>query len=425
MKIEIVKIEDLKFADYNPRQIDKSQADKLKQSIREFGFVEPVVVNKHPDRLNIIVGGHQRTMAAKEEGLIEVPCHFVELDENKEKLLNLALNRIHGEWDEEKLSDIIVKLNKEDVNIGLSGFENIEINNLMDFGTLKSKKIEDDFDADAEVENIKTPDSKVGEIYELGDHRLMCGDSTKSEDVEKLMNGELANIVYCDPPYNIGLDYFKGIGTKGKYSDSNLVDDNKDIKSYYDFINKTIKNAKIFSKENTHFFYWCDEKYIWVIQNSFTENGIRNLRVCLWIKNNINPTPQVAFNKCYEPCVYGVKGSAEFSNKFNNLNEILNLEVESKSIIDRVLEVINLWVKKRDNTSDYIHPTQKPVSLHNRPIMRCSNRGDNVLDLFGGSGSTLMACENLGRKAFLMELDPKYCDAIRKRWKLYNNKDNK
>ncbi len=225
-------------------------------------------------------------------------------------------------------------------------------------------------------------------------------------------------MVYCDPPYNIGLSYSGGIGTKNKYQ-GNYEDDKKD-KDYRTFIDKTMKNSIKFSGKAVHIFYWCDEKYIWMMQNLLSENGAENKRVCMWIKNNQNPTPQVAFNKACEPCVYGTIGRPYLNPNYRALNEILNKEVSTgNQLIDDILDLINIWMVKRDNAVDYDHPTQKPVVLHQKAIKRCTRPGEIVIDLFGGSGSTLIACEQLKRKSCLMEISPIFAQVIINRYEAY------
>jgi DNA modification methylase len=232
------------------------------------------------------------------------------------------------------------------------------------------------------------------------------------------MDGEKAHMIYSDPPYNIGLDYNKGVEGKsnygGKYSGAK---DSMKEENYAEFIDKTLFGALKHTKKDAHIFYWCDEAYIWVMQQMYIEHKIKNQRVCLWIKNNAFPKPQVAFNKCYEPCVYGVRGKPYLNKDVTKLNEILNKEVESgNQIHDQIQSYFTLWIEKKDDTSAYLHPTQKPISLHEKPLKRCTGQGHIVLDLFGGSGSTLMACQQLGRKARLMELDPVFATVILDRW---------
>jgi len=237
-----------------------------------------------------------------------------------------------------------------------------------------------------------------------------------------------ADVIYSDPPYNIGLDYNKGTeGSKELYGGGYTgKKDSKKVADYASFIDGTIKNALAHAKPNCHVFYWCDEAYIWLLQTLFGDNKIKTNRVCLWIKNNSFPKPQVAFNKVYEPCIYGTIGQPFLNKSYNGLNEIMNKEVSiGNQGIDDIIEMLNIWLVKRDTTQNYEHPTQKPVTLAEKPLKRCSAPGHIVLDLFGGSGSTLLACEQIGRQARLMEQDPVFCDVIVKRWEEFTNKKAK
>jgi len=243
-----------------------------------------------------------------------------------------------------------------------------------------------------------------------------------------------AQCIYNDPPYNIGLDYSKGANTGPNHKEKKIFQDNeplykKDNKSdneYYEFMQQTVKNALSVADKNVHVYYWCDERFIWLFQNLFQHNGIQNKRVCMWIKNNFSLTPQIAFNKVYEPCVYGVIGRPYLNPNIKNLNEILNKEILSgNQVHDEINDMFNIWLVKRDNAQDYEHPTQKPITLHEKPIKRTSKVNDNILDLFGGSGSTLMSAEQLSRNAFLMEMDPIFCQVCLNRWEKMTGKTAK
>ncbi|OGC86648.1 hypothetical protein A2949_00105 [Candidatus Adlerbacteria bacterium RIFCSPLOWO2_01_FULL_54_21b] len=408
MKIENVPITDLKPSAYNPRKWDDKVLADMRESITRFGIVDPILANSTPERKGVVIGGHLRLKVATTLGFTEVPVVYLDIpDLEKEKELNLRLNKNLGTWDEEllKLFDTGMLL---DV-----GFTPDDLNNFFDDVLTVT---DDDFDVRKELENITTPETKPGDIYQLGDHRLMCGDSLNSEHVAKLMDGAKASMVYCDPPYNIGLDYRKGIGTNGKYTPDKYVHDSKKDGEYEKFIETSLKNALEGALPDVHVFYWCDERYVWLLQQLYTKLGVQNRRLCLWVKNNFDPTPQVAFNKVIETCVYGTRGSPALNPNHKNLSEILNQDVQSIGSYDDLMSIVQLWLVKRDNTQDYEHPTQKPITLGEKPIKRCSSPGDIILDLFGGSGSTLIAAEQLKRKAYLMEVDPTFCDVIVRRW---------
>ena len=409
------KVEDLKEAEYNPRKMSEQEERDLEESIDEFGTVIPIVVNIGK-RSNVLIGGHQRTKLYKKKGLkeVEVMVPSRELTKEEEKKLNLRLNKNTGSWDFEKLKNVDLTMLLE------VGFGDDELQVLFDDVDV----IDDNFSIPRAVQEIKTPKAKPGDVFQLGDHRVMCGDSTSIEDVKKLMGEEMADVVYCDPPYNIGLDYNKGVQNR-KSTYGGAYDGRKDNKKdadYAEFVATTIDNALEVSKPNTHVFYWCDEKYIWLLQTLFIEKKIKNERVCMWIKNNSFPRPQSAFNKVYEPCVYGTRGKPYLNKNMNRLNEILNKEVTTgNQLHEEVFETLNLWLDKRDPSTEYEHPTQKPVTPAEKPLKRCSAPGQVVLDMFGGSGSTLIACEQIKRKAHLMELDPIFVDVIVKRWEEFTN----
>lgn len=408
MKIEYIKINDLKPAPYNPRKWDEKVLSDIKESIKRFGLCDPLIVNGAAERKNILIGGHLRLKVAKSLGFTEIPVVYLNIPEiEREQELNLRLNKNLGDWDEE-----LLKAFNTDFLLDV-GFTPDDLNNFFDDVLEVS---DDGFNVQEELAKITEPQTKSGDLYQLGDHRLLCGDSLDPKSVERLMGGEKAHMIYCDPPYNIGLDYRKGINTKGKYTPDKLVNDRKKTDEYRKFLEGTMKNALTVSRPDAHVFYWCDEKYIWLIQELYEKNGITNRRICFWIKDTFDPTPQVAFNKVIEPCVYGTKGRPAVNLVIKNLSEILNKEVNSIGAYDDLMSIVQLWLVRRDHSADYEHPTQKPITLNEKPIKRCSAPGEIILDLFGGSGSTLIAAEQLKRKTFLMEIDPTFCDLIIRRY---------
>jgi len=401
MKIESINITKLSPSEYNPRRMTEEQEMHLTESIIRFGLVDPIIVNSYKGRENIIIGGHQRFKIAQKLGYKEVPVIYLELNKEKEKELNLRLNRNTGEWDFEILKDF-------DINLLLGiGFDNNDLSSIWN-DVLQIDN--DDFDEEKELEIAKETTIKTGELYELGSHRLLCTDATKPDNVKILIGEEKASMIYCDPPYNISLDYNKGIGGKARYGGN--TNDHKTDAEYEDFLKKTIMNAIEVSAKDLHIFYYCDQRYIGLLQQLYHSLGIKNQRVCLWIKNGFNATPQVAFNKCYEPCVYGIKGKPYLS-PINNLDEIQNKEIGTGNrAIDDIMDIIDIWLAKRLPGQDYEHATSKPPTLHEKAIRRCTKINDIVLDMFGGSGSTLIACEQLKRRAYLIEYEPIFCQLI-------------
>lgn len=415
-KIQIINvpINDLNPAPYNPRIWSDKATENLTNSIKDYGLVDPILVNEAPSRKNIVIGGHFRLKIAKDLGFKEVPVIYLNIpDENKEKELNLRLNANQGDWDYSLLRDF-------DVDMLLDvGFDDTDLSNIWD-EVLETE--DDNFNVGKEIKEIKEATVKEGEIYQLGNHRLICGDSTDLEVIKKLVGKDKPDMIYSDPPYNINLNYSSGIGGKSNYSRSK-VNDNKSEEEYRNFIKATLENGLKVSKKDLHIFYWCDEKYIGSVQNLYRELGIENKRVCLWIKNNQNVTLQVAFNKVFEPCVYGTIGKPWINKKHTSFNEILNKEIGSGNrLIDDVMDLFNIWLVKRLPSNEYKHPTEKPPTLHEKALRRCTKPGDIVLDLFGGSGSALISCEQMNRKAYLCEIDPIFCTLIINRYEKLTGK---
>ncbi len=403
--------------DKNPRIMSEKQIEDLKNSLRKFNLVEIPVI----DSGNKVLVGHQRLMVLKllgrENEIIEVRVPNRKLSKQEYDRYLLTSNRVHGDWDWEKLAanfEIDILLD--------TGFDEMDLTNIFD-DALETE--DDNFDVEKELAKIKKPVTKTGEMFRLGQHYLICGDSTDPAVVTRLMNKRLVNMIYADPPFNIGLDYNKGMGTNGKYGGT--TNDKKSEPEYKQFLKQTLTNGLLVSEKDCHCFFYCDERYIGLLQSIYGELGLVNRRVCLWLKNNQSPTPQVAFNKVYEPCVYSTRGTPYLSPRILNFNEVLNKEIGSgNKLIDDVLDTFNIWLAKRLPGANYEHPTEKPPTLHEKALRRCTKPGDIVLDLFGGSGSTLIACEQLKRHSFLVEKEPIFCDLIIRRYEqLTKNKAKK
>lgn len=409
LKIEYVSVQTLIPAVYNPRKWDEMAIKNLSASIKGFDIVDPLIVNSAKGRENIVIGGHFRLEVAKRLGFKQVPVVFVSIpDIEKEKELNLRLNRNTGAWDFELLKEF-------DVTLLLDiGFDDSDLSHIWD----DALSIEDDnFDVDKAVEEVKTPITKIGDLIKLGNHFLICGDATNPDTVLRLVGNNKIDVLNYDPVYNINLDYDKGIGTNGKYG-GKQIKDNKTDEEYRHFLLTSLQNGLTVTNDDCHVFCWCDETYIGLIQSIYQELGVENKRVCLWVKNNQNATPQIAFNKAYEPCVYGIKGKPYLTPTLKNLNEVLNKGIGTGNRLpDDILDLFNIWLGKRIPNADYEHPTQKPPTVYEKSLRRCTKPGDSVLDVFGGSGTTLIACEQLKRRTFLCEIEPIFCDVIIKRFK--------
>jgi DNA modification methylase len=402
------RVNDLLPYEKNPRKITDSQMEGLKESLKKFNLAEIPAINLDGK----IVAGHQRIKAlqllgrGEEEIEIRVPNRKLTAAEFKEYLL--TSNRSGGSWDWEILASDF------DIDTLLaSGFDSADLTNIFD----DSLEVTDDnFDEEKELEKAKETDIKTGDLFSLGRHRLICESSLDSKAVERLMDGNLADMINTDPPYNIGLSYDKGVGNKAKYGGT--TDDNKSDAEYRAFLKTLIENALAVSKNDCHVFFWNDETHVYILQELYKELGIDSKRLCLWIKDNASPTPGVAFNKVTEYAVYGTRGKPYLSDKVKNLNEILNKETTTGNrLTDDILDLLNIWLVKRLPSQEYAHPTQKPPTLHEKALRRCSRPGDIVLDLTGGSGSILSACEQLKRTAYLVEMEPIFCQLIINRFK--------
>ena len=403
--------------DKNPRKLTEAEERNLRASLEKFNLMSIPVINTD-DR---IISGHQRIkilhLLGRGDEVIDVRIPNRPLTESEYKEAALRENQNTGSWDQELLKDMDMDLLLE------VGFGDDELQALFDDVDV----IDDQYDIEKALKETKVPRVKPGEIWELGDHRFLVGDSTLPDQVKKLMGNDLADIIYCDPPFNIGMDYSNGVSTSGKYEGSftGKKDSKKDVE-YGAFLDASIKTALTIAKPDCHLFYWCDERFIWLTQTLFRENDIDSKRVCLWIKNNFNMTPQVAWNKVYEPCVHGIRGKPYLNSNMKNLNEILNQEVGSgNQVHEEIFDMINIWLEKRDNAQDYAHPTQKPVSLNEKPLKRCSAPGHIVFSGFAGSGSDLIACEQLNRKWRGVEQDLIFATVIIDRWEAFTNKKAK
>ena len=405
-RAEKISVNKLKVWIKNPRKITKEALEKLKQRIISRGFHDVIKV----DTDYTILSGNQRKKALIELGITEVIALIPDrpLTEEERNKVALESNTNDGDWDFDLLKDF----NLDDLlDIG---FDADELNSAW----ADHLDVEDDeFNEGEEIKEITTPITKLGDLIELGTHRLLCGDSTDPEVLRKLLGNEKVSAIYNDPIYNLhgGVSYDKGVGGKANYGGE--VNDSRTDEEYRTLIKRSMETALSVAKDDVHVFYWCDQSYLWLMQTLYRELGIENKRVCIWVKNGHNPTPGVAFNKCYEPCVYGVRGKPYISKAFQSFNELMNDDIgNGNALISDTLDHIDVWAVKRLPGNEYEHATSKPPKLHEKAIRRCTKPGDIILDSFGGSGSTLIAAEQLKRRAFLVELEPTFCDLIIRRF---------
>lgn len=378
MKIIDKPLSDLKPYEKNPRLNDKA-VPYVAESIKEFGFKVPIIVDKN----NVIVAGHTRYKAAQQLGLETVPCIIADdLTPKQIKAFRLADNKTaeKAEWETEFLSDELKEL--LDVDMGAFGFEDV-----LDDLEEELEAQEDDY----EMELPEDPRAKTGQIWQLGKHRLMCGDSTKKTDVLQLVGGCKMDILITDPPYNVSYE--------GKTKDNlKIQNDNLNSEDFKTFLRDAFKNADDVMREGAAFYIWYASIEAINFESACNDVGWKIRQNLIWEKNTFVLGRQ-DYQWNHEPCLYGWKDGAAHT-----------------------------WMSDRKQTTilkfnrpvrNNIHPTMKPIPLFDYLIKNSTRTGDKVLDLFGGSGTTIMACEQNGRTAYVMEYDPKYADAIIDRWQTY------
>ena len=382
MLIEKMKTENLLPADYNPRKDLKpgdEEYEKLKRSIEQFGYVEPVIWNRTTGR---VVGGHQRLKVLIDMGVNEVDCVVVEMDENKEKALNVALNKISGEWDKDKLALLISDLQAENFDVSLTGFDAAEIDDLFK-DTIQDKIKDDDFDVDAELQNPTI--TKPGDVWQLGRHRLVCGDSTLDETYDMLLGDEKVNLVITDPPYNVNYE-----GSAGKIKNDNMEDD-----KFYNFLFDAFTNTEKYMADDASIYVFHADTEGLNFRKAFKDAGFYLSGTCIWKKQSL-VLGRSPYQWQHEPILFGWKKKGKH-----------------QWYTGRKESTIWEFDKPKKNGD---HPTMKPIPLLAYPIMNSSMSNCLVLDPFGGSGSTLIACEQTDRVARTIELDEKFCDVIIKRY---------
>jgi len=376
-----IPVKELKPAAYNPRKKLKpgdKEYEKIKNSIKEFGFADPLVVNSDMT----IIGGHQRLTVAMDLGYTEVPCAVVNIDKTREKALNIALNKITGEWDENMLADLLKDLEASDFNTALTGFEPPEMEQL--FNKVCDKDVtEDSFDVDEELK--KPTMSKLGDMWFLGKHKVFCGDSTNEENYVALMDGQKANLVLTDPPYNVDVEE-----TAGKILNDNMADED-----FYKFLLAAYQAMYANLADDGSIYVWHADTEGLNFRKAFKDAGFYLSGCCIWKKNSL-VLGRSPYQWIHEPCLYGWKQKGTH-----------------KWYSDRKQTTVWEYNKPRSSAD---HPTMKPVVLMSYPIRNSSATNGIVLDPFLGSGSTLIACCETDRICRGIELDPKFVDVIVKRY---------
>jgi DNA modification methylase len=391
MQIKEVAVDKLIPYAKNSRTHSPEQVGQIAASIKEFGFRNPILV----DGVGIIAG-HGRLMAAQKLGLDKVPTiDCSDMTESQKKAYIIADNKLalNAGWDMDFLKLELQELEDADFDLSLTGFDDKELDALLNVieGT------DGLTDEDAVPEVPEEPKTKLGDIYILGNHRLMCGDSTSIDSVEKLMNGKLADLLHTDPPYNV--DYDNSTRPKAGKALGKIKNDTMSSNDFYQFINDMGVCAYSVLKDGSSAYIWHADRETINFKQGMLDSGFTFAQTIIWKKPML--LSRTRYQWAHEPCLFMVKGSPYFTD-------------------DRTKTTV--WDFGGYDKSKNVHPTQKPVFIPEEAINNSSKQGSNVLDLFGGSGSTLIACEKLSRNAYVMELDPKYCDVIVKRWEDFTGK---
>ena len=381
MEIKELPLKDLKPAVYNPRKKLKKgdkEYEKIKQSLLKFGYVDPIIVNEDLT----VIGGHQRLTVLKDLDYETAKCVIVDLPKEDEKALNIALNKITGQWDEALLADLLLDLQESDFNLDLTGFEPPEIDDIL--SNVHDKELsEDEFDVE---EELKKPTlSRHGDIWQLGKHRVICGDSTKAETYKQLLDDRKANLVVTDPPYNVDVEE-----TAGK-----ILNDNMSDGDFYQFLRSMFTQVENHMETDASIYVFHADTEGLNFRKAFKDAGFYLSGCCIWKKNSL-VLGRSPYQWQHEPCLYGWKKKGKhqwFSDR----------------------KQTTIWEYDRPKSSKD-HPTMKPIQLMAYPIQNSSMRGTIVLDPFLGSGSTLIAADQTGRICYGIELDEKFVDVIVKRY---------
>lgn len=413
MQIKQIETSRINPAAYNPR-IDLQQGDpeyeSLKKSINEFGYIEPLVWNEATGNL---VGGHQRFKILMEDHPDSVFVSVVNLSDEKEKALNIALNKIGGDWDEDKLGLLLADLQTSDIDLELTGFDEESINEYISQVKNDTEEFveEDDFDFEETVQDLKQNEAETvyGDVWQLGRHLLVCGDATNRADVQKLVEKRKADLIITDPPYNVAVKSDgKVLNTDGH---SSILNDDMEDDQFVDFLNDIFREYSYVMNDSAGIYVFHPSSYQREFENAMNASNIVVRSQCIWVKNAATfGWAQYRFK--HEPVFYAFKKGktpAWYGDRKQTTVWRAGLPVEEQ-------EPDTIWEVSRGDVSKYIHPTQKPLELASIPLKNSSKKGDYVIDFFGGSGWTLMSCDQLGRDCGMLELDPYFCDAIKIRF---------
>jgi DNA modification methylase len=398
LTVEQVAIDLLRPDPANPRRISDEELDSLERSIHQFGFVQPVLARRDD---KTVVGGHQRLVAARRLGLTTVPVTWLDISVEQARLLNLALNKISGSWDEQLLARLLADLQSSpEIDLSLSGFGEDEIRDLLrSLETREKVERPESFDLDSALEEAtRAPRTKPGELWALGEHRLLVGDATKAEDVERVLAGKRAGMVFTDPPYNVSLGDHGGHQRGSRRR--RIANDSMDPVAWESFVRAWARTLLAFVDGSL---YVCmSSKELPLVSRVLAEEGGHWSDTLIWHKDRF-VLGRADYQRAYEPIWYGWREGA--SHHWCG---------------DR--DQGDVWEIARPSDAP-LHPTMKPLPLMERAIANSSQAGDLVLDPFLGSGSTLIACERTGRICAGIEIDPIYADVVLARWERFSGLD--
>ena len=413
MEITKMQINQIKKADYNPRvelQPGDPAYEKLKNSIKTFGFCEPLIFNRTTGHL---VGGHQRLTVLKDLGYTEAEVVVVELPPEQEKACNIALNKIQGDWDENKLALLLDELTKApEFDVTVTGFETEEISDLLDraLAAESPQAKEENFNVEEALDRENPAVTQPGELIKLGNHRLLCGDSVDPSALGKLVGNRKVHLLFTDPPYNV--DYYGGnrpqpekARPKQSRQWKKIYSDNLTQNQYIKWLGIVLRNASKYLAAGAPVYIWNGHRQFGPMHQLLESIDIKVSCVITWAKESF-AIGYGDYNQQTEFCLYGWLENNGAHRWYGPTNES------------------TLWQIHRDPTKEYRHPTQKPLELAERAMRNSSLRGQIVLDSFLGSGTTLIAAVRLSRKCFGIEIDPHYCDVIVRRWIAFVGIDN-
>ena len=413
----MVKVKDLKPYENNARTHREEQIDKIVRSIKEFGFINPVLIDGNYG----IIAGHGRVMGAKRLGMEEVPCLFIEdLSDEQKRAYILADNKLalDAGWDDEILKKEILELSKLDFDISLTGFELDDFN----FEQEDIEFQEDDYDVESHLPELAK--SKLGDIYQLGNHRVMCGDSTNPDDIDQLLDGAEMDLCVTDPPYNVNYEESVAGQSSTTRVNRDISNDKMDDNTFYNFLLAFYSQMLRTLKPNGAYYIFHADSEGLNFRKALVEAGGVVKQNLIWVKNTLVLGRQ-DYQWKHEPCLYGWGAGHYFTKDrtqttvFEDKADLDKLSKEElKQMVKELLEdkVPTTIIHEDKPLKSDVHPTMKPIRLISRLVANSSKKGENVIDFFGGSGSTLISCEMLGRNCYTIELDPKYVDVIIDRW---------